>query len=144
MTFFTHFFGSADSKRRLAHIKALMELAAVDGNVDDSEIDRISEIGLRIGLTDSEIDRIFQEPDSIAFKIPESVEERLILLFDYVHVMYADGVIDPNELDYCYKTVTKLRFPEEKAKLLIDLFSRAVERGDDPSALLVEAKRLLE
>lgn len=113
MSFFAHFFDSADRKKRLAHIKALMELAAVDGNVDDNEIDKIS------------------------------VDERLILLADYIQVMYADGVIDPKELTYCYQTVVKLRFPEEKAESLIKLFSRAIEHNLDSIAVLAEAKALL-
>lgn len=143
MSFFAHFFDSADRKKRLAHIKALMELAAVDGNVDDNEIDKISAVGLRIGLTDDEVDRIFNEPDSISFRIPESVDERLILLADYIQVMYADGVIDPKELTYCHQTVVKLRFPEEKAESLIKLFSRAIEHNLDSIAVLAEAKALL-
>ena len=143
MIIFSRFFDSADRKQRLSHAKALMELAAADGHVDDTEIDVITEVGLRIGLTDEDIRRLIKHPESIDFKMPEDADQRLLLLYDYVRVMHADGVIDPEELVFCHKTVVKLGFPEEKAEVLIALLSDGVATAKDMDALLAQAKQLI-
>lgn len=120
---FLHFFDSLEKKKRLSHIKALLELAAADNEVADCEIDLIAQIGLRIGLTHEETNRIFQHPETITFVVPESLEERLLLFYDYICVMLADKVIHPNEQQFCTNTAAKLAFPEE---LRVPLITRAI------------------
>ena len=110
---FLHFFESLEEKRRLSHIKGLMALAAADGHIDDCEVDLVAEIATRIGLKEDEVTRIFKHPDSIKFQTPDSEEERLILLYDYIGVMLADKIIDEAELTFCYNTAEKLGLKSE-------------------------------
>ena len=116
---FFHFFDSLEEKRRLSHIKGLMALAAADGHIDDCEVDIVAEIGARLSITEDEVKRIFKHPESIKFEAPESEDERLVLLYDYVVVMLADKVIDHHEIAFCYDTVTKLGFKRELAHEII-------------------------
>jgi len=116
---FLHFFDTLEEKRRLSHIKGLMALAAADGHIDDCETDIVAEVAERLHITDDEVKRIFKHPENIKFEAPESEDERLLLLYDYVVVMLADKVIEQHELSFCYNTVEKLGFKRELAHEII-------------------------
>ena len=135
MARFLHFFDSLEEKRRLSHIKNLIALAAADGHVDDCEVDFIAEVGARMGIKDEEVKRIF--------KHPESEDEKLVLLYDYVVVMMADKIIDDNELTFCYDTVEKLGFRRDVAPEIISEIMTSIGKERDMDGTLLSVALIL-
>jgi hypothetical protein len=143
MARFLHFFDSLEEKRRLSHIKNLIALAAADGHVDDCEVDFIAEVGARMGIKDEEVKRIFKHPESIKFEVPESEDEKLVLLYDYVVVMMADKIIDDNELTFCYDTVEKLGFRRDLAPEIISEIMTSIGKERDMDGTLLSVALIL-
>ena len=101
-------FDSAEKKRKLSHIKNLIELATADGDLSSSELDIIYKIGYNNDLKPKELKRILERPNSIKFYPPKSSHEKINQLFDLVFVMLADGEIKQSEMSYCKLVAVRL------------------------------------
>lgn len=106
-------FDSGDKKKRLSHIKNLIALAASDGEIDKNELDLIFKIGARVGLSNDELSRIIERPDSISFKIPDSFGDRIEQLHDMVLIMMIDGELHENEITLCKLIAIRLGFKHQ-------------------------------
>jgi uncharacterized tellurite resistance protein B-like protein len=104
----TEFFDSRDKKKRLSHVRNLIAIACADGSLDKSEISLISTIGQMVGITQEELKRIFNHPQSISFYMPETYKEKLEQIYDMVMVMMVDGQIHERERKLCELFVEKL------------------------------------
>lgn len=108
-----NFFDSDDKQKRLSHIRNLLALAAADGDLDESELELIYSVGARINLTENELRRIINRPESVPFKVPENFKERITQLYDMVVLMMIDGKIHKNEIALCKITAIKLGFKHQ-------------------------------
>ena len=122
-------FDSRDKKKRLSHVKNLVGLALADGNRDEDEMSLIFAISLKGGLTQSELKRIFDRPESIEFTPPDSFRERIEQLYDMVLLMMIDGEIHEKEMDLCKLTAIRLGFKSKIIdKIILELIDK-IERG---------------
>ncbi|MCS7092763.1 MAG: TerB family tellurite resistance protein [Patescibacteria group bacterium] len=123
-------FDSRDKKKRLSHIRNLVALACSDGTLEKSEMDLIFQIGIKSGLTQDELRRIFVRPESIGFHPPESFRERIEQLYDMVMVMMVNGELHQNEIALCKITALKLGFKtgiiDKMVHDTIDLIARGI------------------
>lgn len=116
---FLDLFDSGDKKRRLSHIRNLVLLSALDGHIDRNELELIGRIGRRVGITNSELERIIKRPQSVDFKAPNNFAERLVQLYDMVLVMMVDGELHKNEIVFCKATALSLGFKHEVIEGLV-------------------------
>jgi hypothetical protein len=133
-------FDSRDKKKRLSHIRNLIALACADGSLEKVELDLIFQIGIKSGLTQDELKRIFARPDSIGFHPPESYGERIEQLYDMVMVMMVNGELHQNEIALCKLTALKLGFKhiviDKMVHDTIDLIARGIATDIALSRLL--------
>lgn len=137
-------FDSSEKKRRLSHIKNLMEVGFADGRLDKEELDLIFKIGIRSGLSAEELNRVFTRPESIKFYPPESIQERIVQLHDMVMVMMIDGDIDENELLFCKMTALKLGFKQSIIDVMIHQVIKMVVEGIEADIALHRLMSLME
>ncbi|PSJ72278.1 hypothetical protein C7N43_35100 [Sphingobacteriales bacterium UPWRP_1] len=125
-------FDGPEKKKRLSHIKNLLALAMSDKSVDEKELELIFHIGAKAGLSHTELERILDNPESVTFYPPSTMQERIEQLFDLTMVMLADGEIDVRELLLCKVIAVKMNFKPEVIDLmvenLLDLVTRKVKR----------------
>ncbi len=115
------------------HLKVLVQLAKVDGQADDTELELIRQIGSSNNVSEDDIDRAIEEAeaqDSIPSLAHLNVEDRFELLYNLVLVMKADGILDPDEMKFCLEVVRKVGFREE---VLDDLIEHSPESDPDGS-----------
>lgn len=86
------------SLKKQALISDLIVLAHADDKVTSSEYDFILRLALRMGVTKTEVDALFDHP--VPSKPLFSELERIIHFHKLVLVMSVDGEVHPKEVDY--------------------------------------------
>ena len=104
-------------------MRNLIALATVDGRLDEGEIALILKIGKARGLKEWQIQTLLDE-DHSKFEIflPDAVNNRMNLLYDFMQIIYADGLVSTDEVSFIRVTLEKFNFRTEIADHLIDLF----------------------
>lgn len=72
-------------------------MALSDTQIDVVELETLYKIGQEKGVEKSEIDQLILNPDKVKFSFPDTLEEKIIYLYDYAKIILADGFVDVNE-----------------------------------------------
>ena len=108
-----NFFSSKSDKQKLSHIKSLIALAMADGKVEKSELAAIAAVCSREGVSESEIQNLLENPDTVDFVPPTDHQTKVQYLKDMCALMMIDGNIDKNEVVVCKLTAEALGFRHE-------------------------------
>jgi len=98
------------------HLNILVQLAKVDGETDETELELIREIGKSNRLSDDDIEMVIEttEADDHLPALQElSPDEKTELMYNLVLMMKADGIIHREEMKFCLKVTRKLGFPDD-------------------------------
>jgi uncharacterized tellurite resistance protein B-like protein len=98
-------------------------LAASDGNLNEGERYLIYSIGKSRGLKDWQLENLLAEDirESEVF-VPETLDNRMNLLYDLMRMVYVDGIVDNQEVELIKQIIAKFRLRQQLADHLIDLF----------------------
>lgn len=113
------FFKSDDKRIKLSHLKKLVALMLADGKIEKQELAAIAAVCSREGLTDTDLKRCLESPESIDFVPPANNMQRVQYLKDMVLLMMSDGNIDDNEMLVCKMTAEVLGFKHEVIDAMI-------------------------
>ena len=98
-------------------------MATSDSKLDDDEKILVYKIGKTRGLKEWQISELLQEDYSQhEIFIPESLSNRMNLLYDIMQMIYADGTVTNGEIDFIHGIVVRLNLRAEIVHHLIDLF----------------------
>ncbi len=122
--------GNEDSdsiKSKKSHLKDLIMLAVVDGKFEPEEQQIIQDIGLKLGLTERQINSIYNEcvlnPDAIESVAPTNPQDRLQHLADLCRIILADGELHDWESVLIFPLAARMGFDaDDITKMLDDLF----------------------
>ncbi len=104
-------------------------MALADGIVDLKELQVLYKIGLdNYGLTPEEINEAVRDGGT-SFLIPESVEDRIVILYNMAKIAWADGKIDEAERNLLSKYVVRLDFMPENADAITQFMLDCVKDG---------------
>ena len=120
--FFEHQYLSYKKK----HLRNLVALANADGHLHKEERALIYRLGEKYGLKERQVTKILENDKEHQLYVPEKDDEKMDQLFDLLQMVYADGVVDDNEVEFCKDVVDKFGYKESLVEKLIDLF----EKGD--------------
>jgi len=117
------------------HFRNLIYLSAVDGKIDRRELEFLSYLAFRWGLTQKELEEIIKEvlskPEVIdRYKPPKTNKEKLDQLFDLIGMMMADGEIDQRELDFCMTIAVKMGLRPSIVPQIIMTIVEGIKRGE--------------
>lgn len=119
------------SEKMKSHILNLYLLALSDGDFAPEELEAILMIAEEKGFSKEEkgfskedFQKIISNPVGIDFHLPENFMDRIKLLFDFVKVILADGVVKEDEKKMFYKFCEKFEFEEGAT---VELFDWLVE-----------------
>ena len=101
----------------------LISLAASDGRLDIDEKKLIHSIGEKRGLRPWQIDELLQNPNTDELFVPETLSNRLTLLFDLMEIVHVDGKVNEEEVDFIRSIVEKFQLPIKTVEQLFLLFS---------------------
>ena len=126
------FFSSKEKRAKLSHLKNLVALSMADGKVEKSELAAIAAICSREGLTEDDLQKCLNNPDSINFVPPTDDKTRLRYIQDMLLLMMSDGDIDENEMLVCKLTAEALGYKHEVIDaMLIGIIADLKEKIDN-------------
>jgi uncharacterized membrane protein YebE (DUF533 family) len=118
----TSFFEHQRYSYKRNYLRNLIALASSDGNLDWEEKMLIQTIGLRRGLKEWQISELFEETISYEFFIPDSVSNRMNLLYDVMQIVYADGKVTKSEIAFVTNIINALQLESAVVQELLNLF----------------------
>jgi uncharacterized tellurite resistance protein B-like protein len=124
------------SERRMSHLKNIFTIALADGEIDSEELNTIFNISHKIGITKEEFDFVFNNNESIKNKVPVSFKDKHLQLCHLIAIMFVDGQIERNELNYVYQLSEKLGYDKLAVHAYIDMLFMLINAHNDvPSAI---------
>ena len=124
---FVDLFGSGEHLRNLGHFAAIVNLAAIDGEINAKEEIQLQRFARKLDIDESEYNKVLQNPTSFPIQPPNTVERRLERLHDLFTIIFSDHEIDDEEADLLRKYAIGLGFSSETSDAIIrrsiDIFS---------------------
>ncbi|HBY51619.1 MAG TPA: hypothetical protein DEH15_04045 [Marinilabiliales bacterium] len=134
MKFLEHF-DHPERKQNKEHFIHLIQMANADGKIDDSELLMLHRMGSKLGLTKPEIDDLLTTNKQSAYIPPYELSKRFEQLYDVVKMIYADDVINDNEMRLASGLAIKSGFAEEEIPVLLSVLIEGIKSGDDQDDL---------
>ncbi|HEY5750319.1 MAG TPA: TerB family tellurite resistance protein [Chryseolinea sp.] len=110
------------------HIKNLLALAKADGHMHPKEEALLYKIAKRYGLKDRQVKELAETEEKFEVNVPDNHNDKMNLLYDLVLMVYADEVVDQQEIEFCEDAVTRFGMKKELVGWLLQEF----ERGTPP------------
>jgi uncharacterized tellurite resistance protein B-like protein len=110
-----------------SHFLNLYSIALADAQIEAKELEALYKIGQEKGIEPSAIDEIILHPDKVKFIFPDTLEEKIIYLYDFAKIVLADGVIDKNERVTLELFCSRFGFEEENVHAIADFLIAAAK-----------------
>lgn len=108
-----------EQRRNLAHFATLASLAAIDGVITEEEKAVLDKFAFKLNITDAEYKEVMKEDNKYPIETPHSSEKRLMRLFDFFKMAFADRQIDDSQMDLITKYAVGLGYSPEDAEQII-------------------------
>lgn len=113
------------------HIKNLLALAKVDGHMHPKEEELLYKIAKRYGLKERQVKVLLDSDEKFSMNVPDNHNDKMNLLYDLVLMVYADGVVDEHELEFCEEAVRQFGMKKEIVGWLLEEFDRGTPPPPD-------------
>ena len=114
------------------HIKNLLALAKADGFVHAKEQKMLLKIGKRLGLKDRQVKELMDSDEKFSVIVPDNFHDKMNVLFDVMQMVWADGVIEKKEIEFCESLVKKFGMKKGIVQwLLNEVFEKGVTPPQD-------------
>jgi uncharacterized tellurite resistance protein B-like protein len=128
-------FGKRKSQEK-AHLKALMEVAMADGEIDKFEYEYLLSIAQKMGITEKELQALKDHSVHYEFKVPKDKNESFNRLYELICMMMIDGEIHKREKQLCSVFARKLGFTMKNIDELIYSVEQNVSMGNSAEETL--------
>lgn len=125
------------------HLMNLYFLALSDGNFAPEELEAILEIAEEKGISKEQYNKLIINPPTGAFDVPEEFLDKIFLLYDFVRVILADGVVENNEIETFMKFCERFGFEQEISKELFDWLIELAQKKLDLEQVKQEITNLI-
>jgi|SRR5690606_17988253 len=113
-------FGSGEHQRNLGHFAAIVNIAAVNGEINRGEEKLLRRFATKLHINEDDYARVIENPNDYPIYPPNSYERRLSTLHDLLVMIYADHEMDEEEAHLLKKYATGLGFSSEIAHKIIN------------------------
>lgn len=113
-------FGSGEHTRNLSHFAAIVNLAAVHGEINAKDEKLIRRFARKLDVNEEEYSRIIENPKNFPIYPIHSYEERIERLHDLFVIIFSDHEIDEEEACLIKKYAIGLGFSSESAEKIIN------------------------
>ncbi len=111
-----------------SHFLNLYAMALSDTEIATTELETLYKIAQDKGVEKTELDQIILNPDKVKFSFPDSLEEKIVYLYDFAKIILADGVVDKHERITLELFCNRFGFEDENISLIAEvLISSAKE-----------------
>ena len=122
-----------------AHFLRLYQMAICNDDFSALELKMLYKCAEERGISSKNLDEILLNPINKSL-VPQTLEEKIDYLYDLTVMIWADGIVSPNEYSAMEKYVLMFGFLEENATAIVDYLIEAVKTGKNKSEILYELK----
>jgi uncharacterized tellurite resistance protein B-like protein len=126
-----------------SQLSALIQLAKIDNQLDDTELRRILNIGKANGLEDKDILHIIDNPNSNFTPEYMSDDERFECLYMVIQLMKVDGQVFKSEIEFCTRLAKRLGYKKDVVKLMSGMIYSDPKITADRGFLKKQSQRYL-
>ncbi|WP_213277472.1 hypothetical protein [Chryseobacterium indologenes] len=123
-----------------AHFLRLYQMAICDDDFSALELKMLYKCAEERGIPSKNLDEILLNPINLKSLVPQTIEEKVDYLYDLTVMIWADGIVSPNEYIAMQKYVLMFGFVEENAPAIVGYLIEAVKIGKNKSEILYELK----
>lgn len=123
-----------------AHFLRLYQMAVCDDDFSALELKMLYKCAEERGISSRNLDEILLNPINLKSLVPKTIEEKVDYLYDLTVMIWADGIVSPNEYSAMEKYVLMFGFLEENVTAIVDYLIEAVTIGKNKSEILYELK----
>jgi uncharacterized tellurite resistance protein B-like protein len=116
---FSDLFGSGEHLRNLSHFASIVNLAAVDGDINEQEEALLKRFARKLDINEEEYAKILDNPMAFPLSGYNSIERRLERLHDLFRIIFADHEIDDEEMELIKKYAIGLGFSSQASEGII-------------------------
>ncbi|HEY3405650.1 MAG TPA: hypothetical protein VGK59_19840 [Ohtaekwangia sp.] len=129
----TTFFEHQRSTYKRNYLRNLICLASSDGFLDNEEKELLLKIGLKRGLKEWQINELIEDNDIAKHEVflPESVSNRMNMLYDLMQIIYADNHVTQREMEFMTNIIQSFQLRPEIVMDLIRLFEAGTPSHDE-------------
>lgn len=114
------------------YLRNLIFLAFSDGKMDELEKALIYRIGLKRGLAERQVNEILEDVTGVQqVSVPKTISEKADLLFDFMQILYADGHVTSQELEFMHVVIARFKLDISIIGKLIELFRYATPSQEE-------------
>ncbi|MBO9692424.1 hypothetical protein [Chryseobacterium sp.] len=123
-----------------AHFLRLYQMAICDDDFSALELKMLYKCAEERGISSKNLDEILLNPINLQSLVPQTIEEKVDYLYDLTVMIWADGIVSPDEYSAMQKYVLMFGFLEENATAIVDYLIEAVKIGKNKNEILYELK----
>lgn len=123
-----------------AHFLRLYQMAICDDDFSTLELKMLYKCAEERGIPPKNLDEILLNPINFKSLVPQTIEEKVDYLYDLTVMIWADGVVSPNEYSAMEKYVLMFGFLQENVKAIVDYLITSVKTGKNKTDILYELK----
>jgi uncharacterized tellurite resistance protein B-like protein len=123
-----------------AHFLRLYQMAICDDDFSALELKMLYKCAEERGISSKNLDEILLHPINLKSLVPQTIAEKVDYLYDLTVMIWADGIVSPNEYAAMQKYVLMFGFLEENVTAIVDYLIESVKTGKNKSEILYELK----
>ncbi len=131
---FTDLYGNPEHRKNVAHFAAIATLAASDGVISKEEQTMLDGFARKLEISEKEYKEVMDSNKKFPIEPPTSLEKRMERLYDLFRIIFADNVIDDEEMLLLRKYAIGLGFSNDSANQVIErsiaIFSGKIDFED--------------
>ncbi|WP_281232379.1 hypothetical protein [Flavobacterium gelatinilyticum] len=112
-----------------SHFLRLYQMALADDHFDVLELQMLYHFADERGIPREELDKLFLNPVTTEFIVPESLNTKIEYLYDLTRLIWADGKVTDDELNMLRKYCRKFDFLDENINDLSDYLIDCVQKN---------------
>jgi uncharacterized tellurite resistance protein B-like protein len=127
-----------------SHMKNLIEMAVIDGNFLEVELDLLKRIAKKNGISESQLNEIRKNPNGVKFEVPKDETERFNQLYELVQMMSIDNEVHPEEAKLCNLFAIRLGYQRDQIRSLLEVIRTSIKRGEGVADAMKQSANLID
>jgi uncharacterized tellurite resistance protein B-like protein len=140
---FTDFITDHGKRVNKEHFIHLIQVAQIDGNISQSEMELLLKQGKKFGLTDPEIDILIKSEFQHDYDPPYSLHHKFDQLYNIAEMILSDDGIAEEEIRAVKRYAIAAGFKDKHIDGLIDLLIKGIKNNQTEESLLADFKNLI-
>jgi len=127
----TSFFEHQRTSYKRNYLRNLISLASSDGQLGAEEREMILGIGVKRGLKHWQVEALLDDPTAHEVFLPETLNNRMNMLYDLMQIIYADNKVDVKELEFLASIVDAFHLRSDVTAQLTTLFEKGTPTAEE-------------